>query len=294
MFHSLLVPLDGTRFSEHSLPVAEGIARATGASVHLARVHVPHPPDGLLSSTPFMYEGLDMDEYEGRTRAGELGYLRRLADQVAGDASLQVDVALLEGQVARRLEDHAREVEADAVVLTTHAREGLSRAWAGSIAESLIRTTTLPVLALRWNSAEPEPAKPSIEHVLVPLDGSALAEAILAPACDLADAVGARITLVHVVHSGIMGQSRTADAETYLHRIAQRLGDRGIDTDTCVVGSGTASEAICRTAREREVDVVAIATHGRGGVGRALMGSVMLDVLHGTDLPLLVRRPALA
>jgi nucleotide-binding universal stress UspA family protein len=294
MFHSLLVPLDGTRFSEHALPMATDIARATGASVHLARVHVARPPDGLLSNTQFHFEGVDMDEYEDRSRGEERRYLDRLVSHVRSEAPVEVDGALLEGDIAHRLEDHARATGADAVILTTHAREGLARAWAGSVAESLIRTTTLPVLALRWHPEEPEPPTPEVRSILVPLDGSALAEAILVPALDLAAALGAKVFLMHAVHSGMMGRSRQAEARTYLRRMAKQVADRGIEVDTVVTSHGTTAEAICMAAREVDADLIALATHGRTGLGKAVLGSVTLDVLHHSDRPLLIRRPALA
>src|SRR3990172_2023021 len=72
MLQSLLVPLDGSEFSERTLGVAQHLAKATGASLHLAHVHVPHPPDHFLSNTQFHYEGLDLEEYETRHRDQEL------------------------------------------------------------------------------------------------------------------------------------------------------------------------------------------------------------------------------
>lgn len=294
MFHSLLVPVDGTRFSEHSLPVAVDLAEATGAALHLARVHRPHPPDGLISNTQFHYEGVDLDEYEDKAHDEERAYLDGLVRRVSVRLETKVDGALLEGDIAPRLEEYARVTSADAVILTTHAREGFTRAWAGSVAESLIRRTTVPVLALRWRDDESEPPMPSIGTILVPLDGSALAEAILAPALDLAEALGARVFLMHAVHSGAMGRSRAGHAQDYLAKMAQRALDRGLAADTIVVSHGTVAEAICRASREVEADLIALATHGRTGLGKAMLGSVTLDVLHRSDCPLLVRRPALA
>jgi nucleotide-binding universal stress UspA family protein len=286
--------LDGTRYGEHALPVAGAIARATGAAVHLARVHVPHLPDGLLANTQFQYEGVDLDEYADRSHDEEHRYLDGIVKRVERDAPVAVDSVLLEGDIARRLEDHARAVEADVVIITTHAREGFSRAWAGSVTEALIRTTTLPVLALRWRPEEPEPPPPEVKCLLVPLDGSPLAEAILPPAAELATALGSRVVLMHAVHSGAMGRARSTHARTYLSRVAQPLRSQGLDVETLVFSHGTTAEAICRAARQVDADLIALATHGRTGLGKAVLGSVTLDVLHRSDRPLLVRRPALA
>jgi nucleotide-binding universal stress UspA family protein len=294
MFRSLLVPLDGTSFSEHALSLALDISSATGAAIHLARVHDSDPPDGLLSNSQFQFEGVDMNEYESRSRAEERHYLDRMVTRASAEAAGPVDAVLLEGEIARRLEHHARVTGADAVILTTHAREGLARAWAGSVAESLIRKTTLPVLTLRWPPQRVEPPAVEVRRILVPLDGSPLAEAILAPALGLAEAMNATVCLMHAVHSGAMGRSRSADAHTYLQRMAQQAQDRGLHTDTLVKSSGTTSEAICMAAHETDADIIALATHGRSGVGKAMLGSVTLDVLHHSQRPLMIRRPALA
>jgi nucleotide-binding universal stress UspA family protein len=76
--------------------------------------------------------------------------------------------------------------------------------------------------------------------------------------------------------------------------MARQAQDRGLEVDTLVKSSGTTAEAICMAAREVNADLIALATHGRTGVGKAVLGSVALDVLHHSERPLLVRRPALA
>lgn len=75
MLKSLLVPLDGSEFSERALPLACRLARTTGAALHLAHVHEAHVPDHFLSNTQFHYEGLDLDEYDERHRREENEYL---------------------------------------------------------------------------------------------------------------------------------------------------------------------------------------------------------------------------
>lgn len=75
MMQSLLVPLDLTAFSEQSLPSATELARATGATVHLAHVHVLQAPEHFLSNTQYHFEGLDLDAYEARYQAREAAYL---------------------------------------------------------------------------------------------------------------------------------------------------------------------------------------------------------------------------
>ena len=201
MLRSLLVPLDGTRFSELALPIAEGIAQATGASLHLAHVHVPHPPEALLASTQFQYEGVDLDEYDRHDRSWERSYLEALAQRVVRESSASVDTALLEGEVPSTLQEYAEKVKADAVVISTHSRTGVRRVWMGSVAEALIRAGDLPILAVHAEEGEPVGPPRVLRNILIPLDGSELAEAVLPHAVDLALAFGSRVTLLQIISS---------------------------------------------------------------------------------------------
>lgn len=304
MLRSLLVPLDGTRFSEYALPLAEGVAQATGAALHLAHVHVPHPPTALVGSTPFHYEGLDLDSYDDQDRDSERLYMTALADRVSKESSSPVDTALLEGEVPSALSRYAKEVRADAVVLSTHSRTGPRRAWMGSVAEGLIRSGTLPVLVVHADETGEVGPPLAIDNILVPLDGSELAESILGPAAELATACDARITLLHILptrhpDSGGMipsapGQWQQAleEGEVYLDGVAGRLKLRRIRVDTMVMAHPDAAEAIRDVAHEGRADVIAMATHGYTGIRRVLFGSVAENVLRHCHVPMLIQRPS--
>lgn len=303
MLQSLLVPLDGSEFSERSLPLARGLAQATGAALHLAHVHVPHVPDHFLSNTQFHFEGLDMEEYDQRHRAQEQEYIDDVVASFEGTAA-DVDGVVLEGQIAERVADYAEEVHADMILITTHAPSGVNKLWMGSVADTLIRRTHLPMLVLHpgRDREVPEPV-PELTHILVALDGSSLAERILAPAADLAEAHGARITLGHVVSSSAVvgarilpilpGDLRAAaeKAEAYLESVAAPLRDDGLDVSTKVVQHESPATALATMSRDVGADVLAIATHGYGGMKRAVLGSIADKVLHCCPLPLLVQRP---
>ena len=303
MLQSLLVPLDGSEFSERTLPLARGLARATGASLHLAHVHVSHPPDHFLSNTQFHFEGLDMEEYEERHRAQEEAYLNRVLERVREDGT-RVDGALLEGRVAEKIGDHAEDVGADMILITTHGHTGVSRMWLGSVADALVRSTHLPLLVIHPAQGEHLPAEVlSFNNILVPLDGSDLATAILGPAKDIASATDAQITLAHVISSTAIVGSRLfpllpdditpamRKAVEYLDDQAEALRDEGFAVETRVVEHEIPAKAICWMAEEAGADLIAIATHGYGGVKRAFLGSVADKVLRGSPLPLLVQRP---
>lgn len=305
MLQSLIVPLDGSEFSERTLPLAGRLAKATGADLHLAHVHVSHPPDHFLSNTQFHYEGLDMEEYEQRHRKEERAYLDGVVARVRTEAP-EVNAVLLEGDVSEEISRYAEDVGADMILITTHGHTGVSRMWLGSVADALIRETGLPLLVIHpgEHGSVPEDVM-SFQHILVTLDGSELSEAILQPATDVARATGARFTLVHVVSpSAILGARvfplmpddttpAMETAEVYLEEMAERLRSRGVQqVDVCVEEHDVTHQAIADIGMKRDADLIAMATHGYGGLRRALLGSVADKVLRSSPLPLLVKQPS--
>lgn len=302
MLQSLLVPLDGSEFSERTLGLAQGLAKATGASLHLAHVHVPHPPDHLLSNTQFHYEGLDLEEYEARHRAEEEEYLAGVLAQMGGESP--ADSTLLEGHVAEEVARHADEVGADMILITTHGHTGVSRMWLGSVADALIRLTHLPLLVIHPAQGGHVPDDVlTFRHIMVPLDGSELSASILTAVADVAKASGARITLVHVVSSSAVLGARIFPllpdditpalerAVEYLEAKAEVLRAEGLAVDTHVEEHEAPGRALAGVADKLDADLVALATHGYGGLKRALLGSVADKVLRSCPLPLLVQRP---
>lgn len=302
MLKSLLVPLDGSEFSERTLALAQGLAKATGASLHLAHVHVSHPPDHFLSNTQFHYEGLDLEEYEERHRAEEEAYLAEVRARL--DVDTRVEAALLEGHVAEEVARYADKVGADMILITTHGHTGVSRMWLGSVADALIRLTHLPLLVVHPAQGGHVPADVlAFKHVMVPLDGSTLSASILPAAVDLASASGARVTLVHVVSSSAVLGARIfpllpddispalAKATEYLEGKADEIRRMGLEVGIHVEEHEAPGRAIAAVAEKLDADLIALATHGYGGLKRALLGSVADKVLRSSPLPLLVQRP---
>ena len=246
MFRSILVPLDGTRFSERSLPLASELARASEAALHLARVHVPHEPDGLLSNTSFQWEGVDLSEYDGKDRREEEEYLHEVEARVATNG-LEVDSVLLDqGDVTEQLCAYAREVEADAIFITSHVRGGVGRLLLGSVADGVLRNSHLPVVIVHPSKGERDVRAPTdVDHVLVPVDWSNLAGTAFGPVVDLARATGARVTLTSIVTPMILGprippvEAEAPDedelrATEYLEDMADELRAEGLDVDVVV------------------------------------------------------------
>lgn len=300
MLKSLLIPLDGSKFGESSLPLATAVARAAGASLHLAHVHRPYEPESLLANTSFQFEGVSVDEYDELHLHREEDYLAEMAGPLGADGGT-VEAKVLKGsRVAASLAAHAAAVDADMVFISSHGHSGFSRAWLGSVADEMIRTTTLPLVVTR-NTNGQDAAATGIRHLLVPLDGSPLAESVLAPVRDLARATRARITLAHIVPvprlwprtllptEDEVGPDLLGGSE-YLSRIADGLRADGFDVATRVEPGGMPATVIVELAKQLNADLLAMATHGYGGVRRTLLGSVADKVLRSSSIPVMVLR----
>jgi nucleotide-binding universal stress UspA family protein len=291
MFRSLLVPLDGSAFGEHALPVAAAVARQSGAALSLAHVSPPADPGGR-AGTPSLHEA----------RA----YLDGVAGRLAAEAGLRAQSRLLEGPVAEALEQFALRERVDLVVMTTHGRGPLSRLWLGSVADQLVHRLPLLILVRPQDTLAGLAGAAGPQHVLIALDGSGRAEAVLRPALQLAEPAGASLTLVRVVEplappaTDLHGlpvvmedpsvlDRRRADALAYLERLADPLRWR-LKVDTRVLVHAHPATALIKEAGARGCDVIALETRGRGGLPRLFLGSVADKVVRGAAASFLVHR----
>jgi len=138
-----------------------------------------------------------------------------------------------------------------------------------------------------------------LTHIVVPLDGSRLAEGILPVVVELAARCAARVTLLHIVEGNppeeVHGEPHLgtiAEAEAYLVQVAERLRAAGVAVESRVVpvaGDGVAP-TIAKVAREVQADLIALATHGRGGLRGLLFGRIAQQVLQLARRPVLVVR----
>jgi nucleotide-binding universal stress UspA family protein len=295
MFRNILVPLDGSPFAEQALPWALSLARRAGAGLDLVRVHVLYalgePACGWLPYDP-------AEEAECQRR--EQLYLDATARWLAAVSRLPITPALVFGLGAEPILDRARARRTDLVVMTTHGRGPLGRFALGSVADEVVRRAGLPVLLLR--PREPAPAllpEPAPENILVPLDGSALAEQALGPALDVARLTEGRCTLLRVVgpddeQGGRRpGGAGEIDAESYLEQVAGRFRAEGVLVRSQVIVAASPAETIREEARALGSDLIVLATHGRGGLRRLLLGSVADKVLRGGTTPVLVCPPVI-
>lgn len=302
MLRRILVPLDGSSFGEHALPHALALARRFEATVDLAHVHEPAPVI-YMEGVPQLDASLELDGIEH-----DRHYLEGVRERVAQQGPT-VESTLLDGPTVPALLDHSDRSGADLIVMTTHGRGPLTRAWLGSVADGLARQAQAPLLLIRPPEPEDERSDnrpdltevpPSLRRVAIPLDGSPESETIVAPALQLLEPEDGQVTFVHVVpptlviggHVFHLSEERQGELR---EAARQRLGDViercQADARLELRVAHEPAAAILDAAEATGADFIAMATRARGGLSRLLFGSVTDKVLRAATLPLLIARP---
>jgi nucleotide-binding universal stress UspA family protein len=323
--YKVLLPLDGSAFSRQIVGHVRRLFRPTDHELFLLRV-APLPV-GIVGAPPkpvsagwmiSMYEQPRDLEYalhpiyssqlEQNERAAIEAQL--LADQQHLErAGYTASVAVRFGDPAEEIVDFARRAAVDSVAMATHGRSGLRRFVIGSVAEQVLRQLAIPVLLIRPSERMAERMAASSGQrrltAIVPLDGSRYAEQALDHACGLAKRSGARLLLLAVepavgdtalAEAGLVPFWTLADQaaeiarlDEYLKITATQVAREGLAVETRLI-EGTPAEEILRLCAAEQADVIVMATHGRSGVRRMLLGSVAAKVLHNADRPVLLVR----
>ena len=245
---------------------------------------------------------------DDRSRREEEEYLATVSKPLISKGVPRVVTRVLDGPTTETIAAYARDNAVDLVVLTTHGRGILSRFWIGSVADRLVRQLEQPILLVRPQAARGAPSPAMVRRILVPLDGSPLAAAMVEPATRFGELLGAEFTLFRAVVvpppvwlpvPGIVMPPEAAGSPTkqeleatrYLHEVAQQLRLNGLTVETAVQVAPDPVAAIADYAEHHAADLIALATHGYGGAARLLLGSVADKLLRTATVPLLVWRP---
>ena len=295
MYRSILVPLDGSPFAERAVAVASALATRFGSELHVVHAHQERVVDELP-----VY-GLSGEAARGAAEQYVLAAAERLRATQPG----HVSGTLLDGSPAHAIVEYAARAQIDLVVMSSHGRTGASRFWLGSVADAVIRTAPVPVLVVRV--ADASSAAPGVyERILLPLDGSSLAEAAIPHAVALARVGPGHVHLLRVeeraedLRMSVWGLAATEPddlparlerADRYLHSVVAQFESEWTPATTSVEARGghRVGETIAQVAVERGSDLIAMTTHGRGA-SRLLLGSVADKVLRGTTCSILLAR----
>jgi nucleotide-binding universal stress UspA family protein len=298
VYNIIMAPTDGTGFDREAIRVATNLSNASGAQLRLVRVY----------DAPMVFTGPDMIDYPHeaieRERKWELSQLAALAAECANETTAAVTPVLEEGPVADALVRYARLNDVDLIVIASHSRGGLARLALGSVADSLIRNTNAPVLVVRRapSYAEQNRTRP-FRRILVPLDGSKLAEEIIQPVIEMAKRNDSSVILLNVLIPATYSQKQIVDsqlpwweddvevAQTYLAEQAEWIRRAGVPASIDLIIGDDVADTICRSAARHRADLIAIATRGRGGLARMVRGSVADKVVRTARSSLLVFHP---
>ena len=305
MFKQILVPLDGSTRAEQALPVAIQLARASNGSIVLIRVaNFPTDYGGGYTQAPLMTEQVIETELSNVDE-----YLKKVATSEVL-AGISVKTEAMFGQPLQDILSVVESRRADLIVICSHGRTGLKRWALGSIAQALAHQSAVPLLVLRESgqvTAIASDAKSQPVCGLVALDGSPFAETALIPAANLVAALAAPdkgiLHLVHVITH--IGDEAQQSAKTYIagvtEQLQQKLKHLNLSITWSLLQDKDVAGAIVDMAEHGEVktnvdsvhgcDLIAMSTHGRGGLERLMMGSVTERVLHSSKLPMLIVRP---
>jgi len=295
----ILVPLDGSGFGEIALPVAAAIAQRSGSELELVMVHTSVPHLDLSRATEA--------EIDAALRGREGAYLKDVAEQVRRRLEISVTPTVLDGATVSAIVKHVVADPPQLIVMSTHGRAGASRFFLGSVADRLVRELHYPFLLVRPGTRLTKDELPETAHVLVPLDGSQLAESVIDEVARVFPPATTAIHLVRVVVpidllpvgvpvppppvSPEIMDSQLASARQYLDAVVPKLRRHGWTVHQEVVVDRSPSAAVLGYAEGHHCDAIALATRGRGGVQRVLFGSVADKVIRGAATPVLVVNP---
>jgi nucleotide-binding universal stress UspA family protein len=288
----ILVPLDGSELAEGALAYAQVLAKALGERLVLMTAW-----EGTESELGATFPGLAL-EVEQKASAYYSTYLDGIRTRLSG---VTVETMVVSGNAADQIAKTAEETQARLIVIATHGRSGIGRWLYGSTAGRLLRSSETPIMAVGPHALQRSNAEVSLEHILVPLDGSPLAERALPVAVTLAVALKGRVTLARAVGWAVQSypyalpdayvpqvdEELETGAKKYLRE--QEAQVKGVPVDAFVV-RGSAADGLLDVAEQQHADLIVMTTHARVGLARATLGSTA-DRMLQAPIPVLLVRP---
>lgn len=315
MTQRIILPLDHSTVSESALPLARLLSQQLGLPVTLVSVlHLPpdfqpyfreasrdpHPtpvspasekvapvsPYGRWSSlSQRQPSDKQVEQVASKTREAE-HYLKSIAETFP---ETMVETSVQYGNPAERILATAELRGNSIIVLASHGRSGLGKSILGSVASRVVQGASTPVFVVRARKEGADVEQPAeIQSVLVPVDGSDFSQAAIQHVQDVFGTSTLNLHLLYAIDDMIFAEF--AHAEQYLEWLAEQISASGSNV-TWEVRQGDADDEINRIASERDVDLIAMTTHGRSGIDRFVIGSVAERVLNKADKPLMMVRP---
>ncbi len=297
MYTKIMVPLDGSTIAEGVLPYARALATALGIPVHLLQVM---DPDTLIPSVAAQQGRAHNILTADREHNGD--YLKEMAASFSNPAAVSFSVRV--GKPAEVIIEAAATDRDTLIAMATHGRSGIRRWLLGSIAEKVLHGSDNDVLLIRAVGQIERKRVVQLKRLVVPLDGSELAEKALPCGIELAKKMNLELILLRVyLMPGVayptgnyapdwklLDQEMRQRASEYLDGKIRQLRNKGLGGLSFRVLEGSAAEKIIEMARENPESLIVMSSHGASGIGRWVLGSVTERVIRHSDTAVVVVR----
>jgi nucleotide-binding universal stress UspA family protein len=300
MYSKIVVPLDGSAAAECALPLVRALARRLAIPVELLGVIDLREISRSVSAA----EGLFIDRLAEDESRHSTEYLSKIAKSL-GPATAATRCE--KGAAAETIVETAAADKNSLIVMATHGRSGLNRFLLGSVAEKVLRVSSNPVLLVKATEPIVTEGEAPLTSVVVPLDGSDLAEGVLPTVTELAKALDLEVFLVRAyaipygaystgegfydpVHLEAFLKILKEETFDYLEKKVTELKRKGLTKVSFVAKEGLSADEIIKFARETPANLVAMSSHGRSGIKRWVLGSVTETVVRHSGDPVLVLR----
>ena len=308
MYTKILVPLDGSEFSQQVIPYVQLMAERLGCPVELFRVI-----DSVSPALADPVHGRYLDRVAEGFDNEALDELKAVKDSLE-HKGINVSTVIHEGRAASTITREAASDPGALIAMSTHGRSGVSRWFLGSVTSEVLHAASNPMFIVRSTANGESVEPPTLKNIILPLDGSKLGEQVLPHAKQLSKALRLNAHLVRVTppdgeyhsylpayaldgattvyHGPIEEFSKAVDAEAmeYLHRVGDRLHCEGIHSSEEQLLHVNPAAAIVDLAHEIPESIVAMTTHGRSGIGRWVLGSFADKVARHSGRPVLLVR----
>ena len=297
MFTRLLIPLDGSKTAEQVMPWARTFADRFKLPVELLAVV---DVGTLLTSVE---RARRFDKLVEQASRESKAYLERVSGRFVGS---RVKRSVEQGSAAELIIEKAAADKTILIAMTTHGRSGLNRWLLGSVAEKVIRATANPLLLVRASHESKADGEASFKSIVVPLDGSELAETVLPTVVRIAKKLGPEVFLIraysnpysafisggghYAVNVNELMKDIRDQARNYLETKMVELRKGGVEQISYLLQEGVAADEIVSVADHTPESLIVMCSHGRTGVKRWVLGSVAEAVVRHSSSPVLVMR----
>ncbi len=298
MYSRMLIPLDGSKVAEQVLPYARCLAKALSLPVELCQAIDAEALESLANPAQSRY--VDTLVNEKRTSSREyLGTVGKSFESVRVSSIVEI------GKPEELILDKAADDPQTLVVMATHGRSGFQRWALGSVADKVLHGVANDLFLVRASEQGNTEGTATLTKVIVPLDGSPLAEKVLPRIVELGKHMPLEIILMRAYalapaispneyagYSQELFDQLEAEAKDYLVKTSEELTAQGLRKISYAVDLGYGAEEITSLARKTPDNFIAMCTHGRSGVKRWALGSVTDRVVRHSGDPVLIIRAA--